>query len=156
MTHLRRKLLTATLAIGLAVSLLAWAGLKEGWVYSMSVDDFVAAGTPGHGQRVRLHGTAGESDFDVSHGGLWANFNIHGSQQVLRVAYQGVIPDMFHPGHDVIIEGRLDAEGTFRADTLMTKCGSRYESEPGTPGMPHADPRATAGDPASGDRGMAS
>lgn len=141
MTNLHRKLLTASVALGLAVALLAWAGMKDGWVYYMSVDDFMAVEQPNVDQRVRLYGVAGENDFQTSHGGLWAKFDLLGDHTVLRVEYQGVIPDMFHPGHEVIIEGRLNEGGTFIADTLMTKCGSRYESEEDAREMPHADPR---------------
>jgi cytochrome c-type biogenesis protein CcmE len=143
MTNMHRKLLTATLGIGLAIAMLAWAGMKEGWVYYMSVDDFMAAEEPSPDKRVRLYGNAGENDFQVSHGGLWAKFDLEGERSVLRVEYAGVIPDMFHPGHEVIIEGRLNEQGTFMADTLMTKCGSRYESEEDARKMPHADPRRT-------------
>jgi cytochrome c-type biogenesis protein CcmE len=141
MTNIHRKLLTATVSIGLGIALLVWAGMKDGWVYYMSVDDFMAAEAPALDKRVRLYGNAGDNDFQVSHGGLWAKFDLQGELSVLRVEYQGVIPDMFHPGHEVIIEGRLNEQGTFVADTLMTKCGSRYESEEDARKMPHADPR---------------
>jgi cytochrome c-type biogenesis protein CcmE len=30
----------------------------------------------------------------------------------------------------VIVEGRLGADGTFRATTLLAKCASRYENAP--------------------------
>jgi len=39
-------------------------------------------------------------------------------------------PDTFTDGVDVVVEGRLGRDGTFRATTLLAKCASRYENAP--------------------------
>ena len=44
------------------------------------------------------------------------------------VHYSGPLPDTFEEGRDVVVEGRLAADGTFAATTVLTKCGSRYEA----------------------------
>lgn len=44
------------------------------------------------------------------------------------VAHNGPLPDTFEEGRDVVVEGRLGADGTFQATTVLTKCGSRYEA----------------------------
>ena len=46
------------------------------------------------------------------------------------VVYRGLVPDTFTDDVDVILEGRLQADGVFRATTLLAKCGSRYEAAP--------------------------
>ena len=46
----------------------------------------------------------------------------------LPVRYNGVLPDMFADGRDVIVEGRVE-QGVFQADTLLTTCPSKYEAE---------------------------
>ena len=46
------------------------------------------------------------------------------------VVYRGLAPDTFTDDVDVVVEGRLDPDGTFRATTLLAKCGSRYETVP--------------------------
>jgi cytochrome c-type biogenesis protein CcmE len=63
------------------------------------------------------------------------------------VYYEGVIPDTFTDGVDVVVDGRLLADGTFDAKVLLAKCASRYENEPEkyktTPGYQNATtPRA--------------
>lgn len=63
------------------------------------------------------------------------------------VVYRGIAPDTFTDGVDVVVEGRLDANGTFQATTLLAKCASRYENAPDkyrdTPGYQGAStPRA--------------
>ena len=50
--------------------------------------------------------------------------------QSYPVIYRGLAPDTFTDEVDVVVEGRLQPDGTFRATTLLAKCGSRYESVP--------------------------
>ncbi len=46
------------------------------------------------------------------------------------VIYHGLAPDTFTDDVDVVVEGRLQPDGTFRATTLLAKCASRYEAVP--------------------------
>jgi cytochrome c-type biogenesis protein CcmE len=48
------------------------------------------------------------------------------------VVYQGVVPDPFRDGREVIVTGRMQG-GTFvgQRDTLVTKCPSKFQSKPG-------------------------
>ena len=46
------------------------------------------------------------------------------------VVYRGLAPDTFTDDVDVVVEGRLEPDGTFRATSLLAKCGSRYETTP--------------------------
>ena len=127
MTHVRMKLIAAGVAIAIAVTFLAVAGIREGWVYYLPVDEFVA-GEAYQDQRVRLHGTVAADDLDVSSGLLLARFDLMGEEHRLRVEYEGVIPDMFQADREVVVEGQLDETGVFKADTLLTKCASKYEA----------------------------
>ncbi len=45
------------------------------------------------------------------------------------VRYQGILPDMFAEGRDVIVEGRYSHENILEAKTIMTSCPSKYEAE---------------------------
>ena len=38
-------------------------------------------------------------------------------------------PDMFAPGRDVIVEGKLGADGAIAASQVMTSCPSKYKPE---------------------------
>ena len=46
------------------------------------------------------------------------------------VDYRGLIPDTFSDSVDVVVEGRLGADGVFHTTTLLAKCASRYEAAP--------------------------
>lgn len=52
-----------------------------------------------------------------------------GSAATVPVSYSGSIPDAFKPTRHVILSGRL-VDGTFvgQADSLLTKCPSKYSS----------------------------
>lgn len=139
MTRMRIKLIGAGLVIVGAAAVLAFSGMRDGWVYFLPVDEYVA--DQGRWtERVRLHGKVGTDEFAVDRAGLSAGFHLCGETKNVRVAYHGVIPEMFDAGRDVVVEGRRDGQGVFQADTLMTKCASKYESADGQ--APHGDPHA--------------
>jgi cytochrome c-type biogenesis protein CcmE len=82
-------------------------------------------------------------------GGREFAFRVTDGAKTFPVVYRGIAPDTFTDGVDVVIEGRMDADGTFRATTLLAKCASRYENAPekyrdtpgyktGTAGAPRA------------------
>ena len=66
--------------------------------------------------------------------GRSVSFQMTDSTTTYNVVYRGVIPDTFTEGVSVVVEGRLNGEGVFEATTLLAKCASRYENEPGKPG----------------------
>ena len=137
MNRIRLKLLIAGTVVAIATTLLALAGVRDGWVYFLPVDQFVD-NPHQHTQRVRLHGKVGADHFQENRAGLSASFDLVGKSHTLHVQYTGVIPEMFQADRDVVVEGKLDQAGVFQADTLLTKCASKYESGDGQ--APHSDP----------------
>jgi cytochrome c-type biogenesis protein CcmE len=79
-------------------------------------------------------------------GGRQLAFRMTDGAQTYNVVYRGIAPDTFTDGVDVVVEGRLGRDGTFRATTLLAKCASRYENAPekykNTPGYKQAEQRA--------------
>lgn len=128
MTHVRIKMLIAGLVLTASVGYLAVAGVKSGWVYYLHVDDFVQD-TTYQNRRVRLFGLVDTENVQVAPAMLTAKFDLRGESNRITVHYQGVVPDTFKPGGEVMIEGKLDDAGVFQADTLMTKCASKYQSQ---------------------------
>jgi cytochrome c-type biogenesis protein CcmE len=122
------KLMIAAVVLVSAVGYLGFAGIRSGWVYYVEVDDFLANPTY-HEQRVRLCGRADEQVFDIQPARMTASFDLRGVSQVIPVVYQGVVPNTFEPGIEVVLEGRLDDQGVFQADVMMTKCASKYQAE---------------------------
>jgi cytochrome c-type biogenesis protein CcmE len=79
--------------------------------------------------------------------GRGLTFRVTDGARSYPVSYHGLVPDMFTDSVDVVLEGRLAHNGTFRATTVLTKCASRYENAPqkyqNTPGY-KAPARTTA------------
>ncbi len=128
MTHVRIKMLIAGLVLIASVGYLAVAGVKSGWVYYLPVDSFVQ-GPDYQARRVRLYGLVSAENLEVFPARLTARFDLQGDNHRLPINYQGVVPDTFKPGVEVMVEGKLDDAGVFQADVLMTKCASKYQSE---------------------------
>jgi cytochrome c-type biogenesis protein CcmE len=128
MNHLRSKLLIAGVLLTLSVAYLSYAGVQKGWVYYLEVDPFVG-GVQYQDQRVRLCGRVAEEGVNASKAHLTALFVIEGANERVPVLYRGVIPDLFKPGCEVVVEGQLDEAGVFQADVMLTKCASKYEAE---------------------------
>jgi len=67
----------------------------------------------------------------ITQGGGTSNsqwqFVLTDSGKDLPVAYQGIVPDAFKTGNTLMVEGRLDAAGVFQAQSIITKCPSKYE-----------------------------
>jgi cytochrome c-type biogenesis protein CcmE len=57
----------------------------------------------------------------------------------LPVVYGGVVPDVFKPGVQVVVEGKLQ-NGVFHADSLLAKCPSKFQSATPAPANPLAHP----------------
>lgn len=63
-------------------------------------------------------------------GGMEMTFDVTDGSRTYKVAYRGIAPDTFTDGVDVVLEGRLQRDGVFRATTVLAKCASRYENAP--------------------------
>jgi len=63
-------------------------------------------------------------------GGREVAFQMTDGARTYPVVYRGLIPDTFTDSVDVVVEGRLGRDGTFRATVLLAKCASRYENAP--------------------------
>jgi cytochrome c-type biogenesis protein CcmE len=46
----------------------------------------------------------------------------------MPVIYSGVVPDIFQAGAQVVVEGKLGSNGVFQAETLLTKCPSKFQA----------------------------
>lgn len=145
MTRIRTKLIIALLVIGGAVTYLVQAGVRTGWVYSMDADAFLEK-TEFHSRRVRLTGSVGLENVDSNPAMLFAKFDLVKNGKAVPVDYRGAVPDMFKPGHEVVVEGELDANGVFQADVLLTKCASKYDEA-----SPHSQEMMEHGEDAYGE-----
>lgn len=109
------------------------AGLKQNSVYFLNVSEALAMPAEDMSQ-IRLFGTVAADNLEYDPQALGVNFLLADSDNpALRipVRYRGVVPDLFEPGAEVILEGGFIVQESsfFNAKTLMTKCPSKYEKD---------------------------
>jgi cytochrome c-type biogenesis protein CcmE len=63
-------------------------------------------------------------------GGREYAFRVTDGAHTFPVVYRGIAPDTFTDSVDVVVGGRMGADGTFHATELLAKCASRYENAP--------------------------
>jgi cytochrome c-type biogenesis protein CcmE len=82
----------------------------------------------GHHGRVSLMGqVVGTPSGDAHAGGKRFRLRDVKGAETVTVVYKGTVPDLFQPGRDIVVDGRL-RNGVFVAvpNTLVTKCPSKY------------------------------
>ncbi|MBO4335946.1 MAG: cytochrome c maturation protein CcmE [Desulfovibrio sp.] len=113
------------------VSWLIYSGVRSSSVYFLNVSEALAA-SPEKVQSIRLFGTVAERNLVRDPHSLHLTFLLEDRDNTtitIPVSYQGLIPDTFKAGAEVIVEGGMDANKCFLAKTLMTKCPSKYQKE---------------------------
>ena len=83
-----------------------------------------------HGVGIKLGARVVPGSIKRAAGGREYAFVVTDGAREIPVQYRGIAPDTFTDGVDVVVEGRMGQDGTFRATTLLAKCASRYESAP--------------------------
>jgi cytochrome c-type biogenesis protein CcmE len=84
-------------------------------------------------QAVRVAGIVQSGSIQRNQQTQTVTFKMSDGHQALPVTYTGVVPDIFRPGIQVVVEGHYPGQGTFQAQTLLAKCPSKFQSATPTP-----------------------
>jgi cytochrome c-type biogenesis protein CcmE len=103
--------------------------MRSSWSYYYSVDEFSANKSAVRNHSLRIAGRVQRGSIVRDLEKVSLNFTLAGSETELPVQYKGPVPDNFAEDREVVVEGRLDVTGVFRADMLMTKCESKYKAK---------------------------
>lgn len=111
---------------------LLYSGLGENTSYFLNVSEALAM-KPADLTKARLFGTVAAGGITRPQDAMGVTFTLVDKDQAaktIRVDFKGAVPDTFKPGAEVIVEGGVNpASGDFAANTLMTKCPSKYQKE---------------------------
>ena len=94
-------------------------------MYFLTVSELKARGETIYGERLRVNGKVG-ADIVWDNQNRTMRFNLVDDQESLPVVYRGVVPDLFKPDADVVVEGVYTSEGVFESTKLLTKCPSKF------------------------------
>ena len=113
----------ALVVVGAAAGLSLYA-LSDSIVFFLSPSE-VAAKAVAPGARLRIGGMVKTGSL-VKSADQNVAFVLTDGAHDLKVAYQGLLPDLFREGQGVVAEGVLAAPGQIRADTILAKHDERY------------------------------
>lgn len=121
--HKRLWLIVGGLAaLGIASALILSA-FRENLVFFFSPSDVVAQKAP-RDRAFRVGGVVEEGS--VKREGVLVSFRVTDTAQTIPVVYQGILPDLFREGKGVVAQGKLGADGVFRASEVLAKHDENY------------------------------
>ena len=126
-TRLRFSL--AAFVIVAAIGYMIYSAMQTGSEYYLTSGELIAMGDKAVGQSVRLGGRVVPDSIQWDRSNSILSFALTDGDVTLPVIYKGIAPDSFQAGADVIVEGKLGADGSFKATTLLAKCASKYTPE---------------------------
>lgn len=115
----------------IALVALAGAGLLAAWALRNQASFFyvpseLVAKPPEAGRAVRLGGMVETGSLKTDPDGVTIRFVVGDGKARVPVTYKGIVPDLFQEASGVVAEGRLGADGTFVADSLLAKHDEKY------------------------------
>jgi cytochrome c-type biogenesis protein CcmE len=118
--------------IAVVIGTLGWlaaSGMTGNQTYYKSIDELHKMGTDGFGKRVRVGGDIEAGS--IQRAGHEIHFVLKQDNLKLNVAYTGSdpLPDTFRDGAQALADGKLGADGVFRAGKIQAKCASKYEAK---------------------------
>lgn len=124
--HQRLTLIVIALVALIAAGLLAAWALRNQASY-FYLPEQMASDPPAVGQAVRLGGMVEPGSLKTLADGVTIAFVVTGKGDArVPVRFAGIVPDLFEEGSGVVAEGRLQADGLFRADNLLAKHDENY------------------------------
>jgi cytochrome c-type biogenesis protein CcmE len=115
-----------------AVCYLVFANTQANAVYYLTVSELKGC-TTCTTQSVRVAGVVEAGSIVRDDAKQSVTFVINDGKQTLPVTYSGVVPDIFRPGIQVVVEGHYTDQGPFQAQTLLAKCPSKFQAATPTP-----------------------
>ncbi|MGN3975409.1 cytochrome c maturation protein CcmE [Tsuneonella sp. SYSU-LHT278] len=123
--HQRLALVVLALVVLLAAAVIATWALRNQASY-FYVPSQIAKDPPAPGRAVRLGGMVEDGSIVTQGDGVTIEFVVGDGDARVPVRYSGIVPDLFVEGSGVVAEGRMQANGTFLADTLLAKHDENY------------------------------
>jgi cytochrome c-type biogenesis protein CcmE len=129
-----RVVIAALVVVG-AIGYLIYTGFQSTSVYYLTVTELKTRGPSPLNATfgdVRVAGIVKDGTVQRSPSDSTVRFVMADDGGALPVVYKGMVPDIFGPGIQVVVEGRY-ADGTFQATNLLAKCPSKFTAEVPTP-----------------------
>lgn len=124
------KFAIAIAVVALTLSYLVYAGVKDTLVYYLTINEMIERAPEVRENRLRVSGSVVPGSIDKHDDGS-IEFVITDGANNVDVQYKGIIPDVFRDNVEAIVEGKYTRDNVFKADVLLAKCPTKYESTEG-------------------------
>ncbi len=124
----KKRFLIGGIIVFLAIGYLGYMGFVSSATYYYTVSELTEQGSSIYDENVRVNGEVAPGSVEQEAQGTILRFTIIDieGEESLPVVYQGIVPDAFKVGNDVVVEGHLDSSGIFQAHSILVKCPSKY------------------------------
>jgi len=128
------RFMVGLVGVATVVTYLIWTGVSETMVYYLTPVELmqrVEVDPTFHQVGVKVSGQVIPGSYQRQDGELLHLFQVRDlvdASITFPVEFRDALPDTFTDQVEVVLEGRLREDGVFEANTLLTKCASRYEA----------------------------
>jgi cytochrome c-type biogenesis protein CcmE len=112
------------------LSILAYVGAEQSKTYYHTISEIPTLSGSALLQRLRVGGDVKAGS--IQHLSGRTDFVLVEQGKGLPVSYVGSdpLPDTFKDGAQCLVEGKVQSDGRFVAETVQAKCASKYEAAP--------------------------
>jgi cytochrome c-type biogenesis protein CcmE len=129
------KIVATVFVVAMAVAFLLKSSMKEGAEYYKHVDEVTSSIDAWRGKKLQVHGNVVDGSIEQAKGTLLYRFKIESrpprAPGVITATYNGLVPDTFKSGAEVVAKGTLTADNQLSVvpDGIMAKCPSKYDAD---------------------------
>jgi cytochrome c-type biogenesis protein CcmE len=132
----RKRFVIGGLVIVGALFYIMYGGMQEAMVYFKLPSELKADDGNTRDKLLRMGGMVVKGSLQADVKNLTYRFDLSDGMASIPVLFKGIPPDLFTEGKGAVVEGRIGADGVFRATTIMAKHAEEYS--------PHADGKEAA------------
>jgi cytochrome c-type biogenesis protein CcmE len=135
----RKRFVIGGIVIAAALVYLIYGGMRQAMVYFVTPSEIKAQETKSQGKFLRVGGMVVKGSLHKNADGLSYRFQLTDGNARIPVYFHGIPPDLFADGKGAVVEGKLDKDGLFVANTIMAKHAEEYSpAEHGKPASPRS------------------
>ena len=121
------------IGVGIIIASLAalgWVGVRDSKTYYHTISELSTLKSADMHQRMRVSGNVDGGSIVRLTG--QTQFMLVEEGKTLPVTYVGAdpLPDTFKDGAQALVEGKMGSDGHFVAESVQSKCASKYEAAP--------------------------
>jgi len=127
----KKKYWVGGLIILVAFSVLVFQGLNRSMMTYLNVRDLNQPDVNRFSKTIQVTGIVQPGSIEKVFTNEQVKFLLQDLEEpdvAISVTYQGILPDNFKPGIQVVAQGILETSQSLRAEKIFVKCPSKYEA----------------------------